>query len=106
MVNVRRSVPADLPGLMRVERESFPTPWSEESVLSFQNDPEHRLCYTATDDREAEVIGYLALQYVDDEAELCNIAKGRWDRRTADRYRRRFLLPQIHPSSSSGGPGE
>lgn len=74
MVNVRRSVPADLPGLMRVERESFPTPWSEESVLSFQNDPEHRLCYTATDDREAEVIGYLALQYVDDEAELCNIA--------------------------------
>ena len=73
LIQIRTSESSDLSGLMRVERESFSTPWSEESVLSFLDDGEHRICFAAEEDREG-VIGYLALQFVGDEAEICNIA--------------------------------
>ena len=55
MVNVRRSVPADLPGLMRVERRVSRTV-ERGTVLSFPERPEHRRD-TATDDREAKSSG-------------------------------------------------
>jgi len=75
LIHIRTSEPSDLSGLMRVERESFSMPWAEESVLSFLDDEAHRICFAATEDEEGvNVVGYLALQFVCDEAEICNIA--------------------------------
>ncbi len=74
MVNVRDSAFGDMPGLMRIERESFSTPWSEGAVRSFLLDPERRACFSAEDGARGAVIGYLALQFVGDEAEICNLA--------------------------------
>ncbi len=75
MIHIRTSVRSDLPDLMRVENESFSAPWSEESMRSFLNHPDRRNCFTATDDEANHaVIGYLVLQYVGNEAEICNIA--------------------------------
>ena len=78
MIRIRPSTLLDLPGLMRVENECFSTPWSEKSMRSFLDQPDLRICLTAEECAAgSEVVGYLALQYVGDEAEICNIAVNR-----------------------------
>lgn len=75
MVHVRTANLFDLAGLMRVERACFPEPISDRSMNSFLSDPEKRICFVAEGSGADEgVIGYLAAQFVEDEAEILNIA--------------------------------
>ncbi len=60
-----------LASVMRIERESFTHPWSEESFLSELNKPTSHL-FVATDNNE--VVGYAVLDLVLDEGSLLIIA--------------------------------
>lgn len=75
MFHVRTANLFDRTGLMQVERACFPEPISERSMNSFLSDPENRICFVAVGtDADDGVIGYLAAQFVEDEAEILNIA--------------------------------
>jgi len=75
MIRIEEARDGDLSSIVRVERASFPNPWSEESILSFVSQPDRRACLVARDQKPGDgVIGYTALQFAADEAEICNLA--------------------------------
>lgn len=70
-VDVRTARPADLPGMVRIERASFPLPWSEGAFRSVMRRDDARLIVA---DRAGEVVGYAAVWFAADEGELADIA--------------------------------
>lgn len=75
MIRIEEARDDDLSSIARLEQASFPTPWSEESLMSFISQPDRRACLVARDEISGRsVIGYTALQFAADEAEICNIA--------------------------------
>lgn len=75
---VRRARPADLPELLRIEREAFPVPWSERAFrMVMRRDPGAILVA----ERAGRVAGYAALWVSADEAELADLAVASCQRR-------------------------
>jgi len=71
---IRPASLSDLTALSQVESRSFSTPWSDASISSFINGGSFRTCYVAsTFESQSEVVGYVAIQYIFDEAEISNI---------------------------------
>lgn len=68
---VRTARPADLPAMVRIERTSFPIPWSEGAFRTVMRRPDARLIVA---DRAGEVVGYAAAWFAADEAELGDLA--------------------------------
>lgn len=68
---VRTARPADLPRMERIERASFPIPWSENAFRSVMRRDDARLIVA---DRAGEVVGYAAVWFAADEGELGDIA--------------------------------
>ncbi len=65
-------VPSDLDGVMAIEVESFPTPWSREMFLEdFPRDFSDVLVAAGTED---EVLGYAVCWTIAGESHLLNIA--------------------------------
>lgn len=63
---------ADLPTVLAIEVESFPTPWSEEMFLSELSQPWNREWVVA--DSRWGILGYAGLLVVADEAHVMNLA--------------------------------
>ena len=82
----------DLEEVHEIEIASFPDPWSVDSLWAFASDETVRTLVCARDEKTGELVGYYALQYVLDEAEIAIIAVKR-------KYRRqglgRYLLDRI-----------
>lgn len=70
-VELRTARPADLPRMVRIERASFPLPWSEGAFRSVMRRDDARLIVA---DRAGEVVGYAAVWFAADEGELGDIA--------------------------------
>lgn len=70
---VRAAVPADLEGIVRVDRECFSIPWTRGDFLYELTENPRALYYVLTDEKE-EICGYCGCRYVLDEAEVMNIA--------------------------------
>lgn len=70
-VRVRTARPADLPRVVRIERASFPLPWSESAFRSVMRRENGRLVVA---DRSGEVVGYAAVWFAGDQGELGDIA--------------------------------
>jgi ribosomal-protein-alanine N-acetyltransferase len=70
-VVVRRMRPADLPGVMFIERRSFSAPWEESTFRGLMRRPSAALLVAELD---AEVAGYAVLWFAADESELGDIA--------------------------------
>lgn len=70
-VRIRTARPADLPELVRIERASFPIPWSESAFRAVMR-REHGRVIVA--DRGGEVVGHAAVWFAADEGELGDIA--------------------------------
>lgn len=73
--DIRPASAEDLVELVGIERNSFSSPWSEDSICSFIQDDLNRACFVAAiSGSPFNVVGYVAIQYVLDEAEISNIA--------------------------------
>lgn len=70
-VTVRAMWPADIPDVMRIERQSFGMPWQESTFRALMRRPSASLL-TAEADRK--VVGFSVLWFAADEGELGDIA--------------------------------
>lgn len=76
-----RAKKEDLEEIHEIEIASFPDPWSVDSLWAFASDEQVRTLVCARDEETGELVGYYALQYVLDEAEIAIIAVKRKFRR-------------------------
>lgn len=97
---VRRVRPGDLPELLRIERDSFPVPWSERAFrVVMRRDPGAILVA----ERAGRVAGYAALWVSGDEAELADLAVAPGQRR---RGIGRILLQACLREAEARGAGK
>ncbi|MBO4650652.1 MAG: ribosomal protein S18-alanine N-acetyltransferase [Clostridiales bacterium] len=76
-----RAKKEDLEEIHEIEIASFPDPWSVDSLWAFASNEQVRTLVCARDEETSELVGYYALQYVLDEAEIAIIAVKRKFRR-------------------------
>ncbi len=76
-----RAKKEDLREIHEIEIASFPDPWSVDSLWAFASDEQIRTLVCAREKETGELVGYYALQYVMDEAEIAIIAVKRKFRR-------------------------
>ena len=69
----KRAEQEDLEKIAAIEQVSFPDPWSVDSLWTFASDETVRTLVTAKEKESGELVGYYALQYVLDEAEIAII---------------------------------
>ena len=69
---IRRGVEADLPGVVRIERASFPLPWSEWALRAELNDARRHLYLVAI--AGSEVIGFTGGQWFLDTCHVSTLA--------------------------------
>ncbi|MEJ2482425.1 MAG: ribosomal protein S18-alanine N-acetyltransferase [Gemmatimonadota bacterium] len=76
-IAIRPMRTADLPDVMRIERQSFTMPWQESTFRALMRRPSASLltAETAVDEKiGAEVVGFAVLWFAADEAELGDFA--------------------------------
>jgi ribosomal-protein-alanine N-acetyltransferase len=67
--------PADLPAVMRIERQSFAMPWQESTFRGLMRRPSAALVTAeAAENKAREVVGFAVLWFAADEAELGDLA--------------------------------
>lgn len=71
-VRVRPMAPGDLTEVLEIERESFPTPWSERTFRNLMRRANARL--SVAESAEGGVLGYAIAWFAGDEAELGDLA--------------------------------
>jgi ribosomal-protein-alanine N-acetyltransferase len=82
-VKIRNMSAADLDEVMKIERESFPTPWSEEMFRAELRSPISRMLVAETEQKgDSAIAGYINFWLVADEFHLNSIAvRGKLKRR-------------------------
>lgn len=70
-MEIRKTVEADLPEIVALERQIFSSPWSEKSFRSAYGQ-EHNIYLTAIE--HDRVMGYCGLWCSPPDADLCNMA--------------------------------
>lgn len=71
-ISTRPMQEKDLPAVLRIERRSFPNPWSERTFRGLLRRGDSALL--VAEDREGNVLGYAALWISGSEAELGDLA--------------------------------
>ncbi len=79
-LELRRSLPADLPAVLRIEAASFSDPWPIDSLLTELRTDRMRRPLTAL--RDGEVVGYLMAWKVAAEWHVINLAVATGERRS------------------------
>ncbi len=79
MITVTKTQLADLDVISEIEHECFSSPWSAKELTSVLQNPAFH-SYTATDGN-GDVVGYVMLYCVTDEADIVNVAVTRKKRR-------------------------
>lgn len=75
MISVRYMTEGDIDGVLRVERESFSTPWTEK--LFYDEVKNLRTVYFVATTEKDEIIGYGGMWNVVGEGQITNIAVGK-----------------------------
>lgn len=75
---VRPARPGDLPALLRIERDSFPVPWSQRAFRMVMRREQGHILVA---ERDGRVAGYAALWVAPESAELADLAVARDHRR-------------------------
>ena len=84
-MDIRRSIPADAPGIAAAEALIFSDPWSERSITDLIS-TEGAMCYTALAD--GKVIAYVLGRVIAPEGEIYRIA-------TLPAYRKRGIAYRL-----------
>ncbi|MBU0743141.1 ribosomal protein S18-alanine N-acetyltransferase [bacterium] len=79
-IELRRSLPVDLPRIAHIEAASFSDPWPEDSLLTELRTDRMRRPLSAL--RNGEVVGYLMAWKVADEWHVINLAVATGERRS------------------------
>jgi ribosomal-protein-alanine N-acetyltransferase len=98
VIELRRLALADLGAVEKIERRSYPTPWSR-SMFAGEISKPSSLCLGAFDsDRESRLVGYLIVSRYVDAWHIMNVA-------VDESYRRRGIARQLLAElfSSTGG---
>lgn len=78
-VEVRRAQAGDLDAICAIERVSFPTPWSRALLAGELHQPDTTYLVAVI---EGEVVGFVGMWHVLDEAHICTLAVApKWRRR-------------------------
>lgn len=70
-VTIRAMWPADIPDVMRIERQSFGMPWQESTFRALMRRPSASLL---TAEADGAVVGFAVLWFVEDGGELGDLA--------------------------------
>lgn len=100
-VTIDRMKKADLPEIIAIERESFPTPWTV-GMFKHEMESEHSRCLCARihDSDGSAVAAYIIFWLIADEVHLHNLAVGK-------KYRRqRFAWTLMETMKKIGGKNE
>jgi len=93
---IRKMDAWDIPIVSEIERNSFPSPWSE---LSFRSELQNPLTACVVADAGGEVIGYLCVSMVLDEAHLLTFGVSPlWRRRGVGRSMMVYILDMLRGS--------
>ena len=84
-MEIRRTIPDDVPMIAALEADIFPDAWSEKDIFSYVC-MTGGMCYTALS--EGKVIAYLIGRLIAPEGEIYRIA-------TSERYRRRGIAYRL-----------
>jgi len=79
-IELRRTLPGDLPRIARIEAASFSDPWPEDSLLSELRSDRMRRPLSAL--RDGVVVGYIMSWKVADEWHVINLAVATEERRS------------------------
>jgi ribosomal-protein-alanine N-acetyltransferase len=82
---IRNAEPADIEGILLIEKDNFTNPWSE---VSFMNDFKKNNCEFLVWEISGEVAGFIIFWYILDEGEIGNIAVDR-------KYRRQGIAEKL-----------
>lgn len=71
-LNIRKATKEDIGQIIVIEKESFSSPWTEETFLEeFSN---NLLAYYSVVELENEIVGYTGMWIILDEAHITNVA--------------------------------
>lgn len=70
-VVIREMYPEDVPEVVKIERLSFSTPWSE---TSFYNEVYNRFCIAKVAELDRVIVGYVCVRRIVDEGHLHDLA--------------------------------
>ena len=79
-VDIRRLQTGDLDAIERIERDSYPTPWSRSMFVGEISKPSS-ICLGAFDPESAQLIGYVIVSRYVDAWHVMNVAVDPRDRR-------------------------
>ncbi len=71
-INIRRATIVDVEDIIAVERESFTTPWPRQAFIDEMT--RNIVSYYIVMEQEAEIVGYMGMWVIVDEAHITNIA--------------------------------
>lgn len=71
MIYIREMYPDDIPDVVKIERLSFTTPWSE---TSFQSEIYSRYSITRIAELNGIIVGYICVRHIADECHLLDLA--------------------------------
>ncbi len=93
---IRKMESGDIPIVSEIERNSFPSPWSE---LSFRSELRNPMTECIVADASGEIIGYLCVSMVLDEAHLLTFGVSPlWRRRGVGRSMMVYILDMLRGS--------
>lgn len=70
--HIRQMEYEDIDAVMEVDRTSFPTPWTREIYVQEMNHNDHAHYFVL--EESGQIIGYIGLWIVEDDAQVTNIA--------------------------------
>jgi tRNA threonylcarbamoyl adenosine modification protein YeaZ/ribosomal-protein-alanine acetyltransferase len=71
IVSLERMVPGDVDALLDIERNLFPSPWTQ---WMFRAEINNEICFAIVARLEGRIVGYGLLNYIGEEAHLMNLA--------------------------------
>jgi [ribosomal protein S18]-alanine N-acetyltransferase len=80
-IAIRKAKPQDLDAIAEIENESFSNPWSRDSLERNIAGANRAYCFVALSEN-AQIVGYVAMWLVLDDAQITNLAvKSTWRRK-------------------------
>lgn len=74
--SLRPATDDDLPAILGIEHDSYPSPWTEQHFRAERVKPYARFLVLTDDETDTEVAGYIVYWMLFDEAQILNVAVG------------------------------
>src|SRR4051812_4772749 len=72
--SLRNATPEDLPPILEIERQLYPSPWTEENFRAEFQKPYSRFFVLTDDETDSVLAGYIIFWLLFDECQILNVA--------------------------------